>query len=82
MRVVLDRPVSGRGYRVAALSRVDLVAHVGHTVAAGWAAKEPVAILIAGPGGMSAVDLTGRRLTRAEVERLCPGAWDGMTTRA
>ena len=78
----MDRPVTRRGYRLAALSRVELVAHVGDTAVAGWGRKEPVAILIAGPGGFRAVDPAGRPLTRAEVERLCRGAWEALRAPA
>ncbi|MFN4098944.1 MAG: hypothetical protein ACK4GT_04130 [Pararhodobacter sp.] len=73
--VVQDTPVQARGYRVAALAKGGVEAKITARGAAGYGRKAPVAILLAGPGGVSAFAPTGEALSRDEVEALAPGAW-------
>ncbi len=80
MSVVMDTPLTVRGFRVAALARVELQAQVDRKATVGWGAKTPLAILIGGPGGVMAFDPAGRALDRAQVEAMLPGVWDRLAS--
>ena len=66
-----------RGFRVAALVEQTLDVYVsgaGNALAA-QGSLVPVAVLLAGPGGISAQAPDGRPMSRAQIEALLPGVW-------
>lgn len=77
-RIVLDKPMEIHGFRIAALSRVRFHAQVSAHHAAGFGQKEPLALLLAGPGGTRACSPEGRAMSQAEIEALLPGVWETL----
>lgn len=73
--LVQDSMLLARGYRVAALAEGGVEAEVTARGVAGFGRKAPVAILLAGPEGVSAFAPSGKALSRDTVEALAPGAW-------
>lgn len=66
-------------WRIAAVEETRIAAApAGHGVA-GYAMKEPLAVLLLGPDGLVALDLAGRRMAPERLDRLCPGAADRLT---
>ena len=81
-RITLDKVMTVKGFRIAALVSSGAEAHMLHGRLLGWGGKEPVAILIDGPAGMRAFDLQGAALDRAAVEALAPGVWAAFAQTA
>lgn len=78
----LDPVVHAGGLRCAALCRVQVSRRGWRHGAAFFVRKEPLAILVAGSGGVRAISLDGTPLTGEEVEALCPGAMAGFAVLA
>ncbi|MCU4653850.1 hypothetical protein N8I71_13475 [Roseibacterium sp. SDUM158016] len=72
-------------WRIAAIEEVRLWARAsgrdGHRIVGGGE-KRPLAILIAGPGGIAGTGPGGERLSPDEIEEILPGAAASMAPKA
>ncbi|MEZ5660528.1 MAG: hypothetical protein R3E83_19015 [Burkholderiaceae bacterium] len=73
MSVVIDGPRElHNGWYVAVVARIRVEAW--QIAGLSGCAVAPLAMLLAGPGGVLALDLDGRSAASPELEALCPGA--------
>ena len=79
MTVTLDKGVTVSGVTVAALVEQTIWArNYGPSVLVSGR-KCPIALLVHRQGSTVALSLDGTRLSVAEVNALCPGAWQDFT---
>ncbi|WP_370224005.1 hypothetical protein [Pararhodobacter marinus] len=80
MTICVQEIAEIRGFRIAALVErsVDVYVSGQARSLAAQGRLVPLAILLDGPGGVRAVAPDGTALSRARVEGLAPGAWEGF----
>ncbi|PWE30978.1 hypothetical protein C4N9_04290 [Pararhodobacter marinus] len=78
MTICMQEIAGIRGFRIAALVErsVDVYVSGQARSLAAQGRLVPLAILLAGPGGVRAVAPDGTALSRARVEGLAPGVWE------
>ncbi|WP_373028164.1 hypothetical protein [Sulfitobacter sp.] len=80
MTVVLDQTMTLGPLRISVLAECRVM--TGHAKGAVFvsAQKRPVAFLIKQDAKLAAFGPEGRPMSRAEIESLCPGAWQSALT--
>lgn len=78
MTLSFDPPQQIGPIRVVALTRIRVAANHTKKALTVFGYKSPVAILIRQGAILEAFGPEGAPMSRDDIERLCPGAWDSL----